>query len=78
MTDLASLSESIKSALGGAVVESVMARGELTIEVQAAEILRAMVHLHDEGRVSRSWSISAAWTGPSARSASTWSITCCR
>jgi len=45
MADLASLSESIQAALGGAVVESVMARGELTIEVQAAEILRVMTHL---------------------------------
>ena len=49
MTDLASLSESIKSALGGAVVESVMARGELTVEVKPSEILRAMVHLRNEG-----------------------------
>ena len=48
MADLASLSESIKSALGGAVVDSVMARGELTIEVQASEILRAMVHLQGD------------------------------
>ena len=49
MTDLASLSESIKSALGGAVLESVMARGELTIEVKPSEILRTMVHLRNEG-----------------------------
>jgi NADH-quinone oxidoreductase subunit C len=48
MADLASLSESIISALGGAVVESVMARGELTIEVQASEILRVMLHLRDQ------------------------------
>jgi NADH-quinone oxidoreductase subunit C len=48
MADLASLTESIKSALGGAVVESVMARGELTIEVSAAEILRVMLHLRDQ------------------------------
>jgi NADH-quinone oxidoreductase subunit C len=49
MTDLASLSESIKSALGGAVVESVMARDELTIEVQASEILKVMTHLQGAG-----------------------------
>ena len=49
MTDLASLSESIKSALGGAVVESVMARGELTVEVKPSEILRTMVHLRNDG-----------------------------
>jgi NADH-quinone oxidoreductase subunit C len=48
MTDLAALNESIKSALGSAVVESVMARGELTIEVQPSEILRAMVHLQGD------------------------------
>ena len=48
MADLAYLTESIKSALGGAVVESVMARGELTIEVPAAEILRVMLHLRDQ------------------------------
>ena len=48
MTDLASLSESIKAALGGAVVESVMARGELTVEVKPSEILRTMVHLRKE------------------------------
>jgi NADH-quinone oxidoreductase subunit C len=49
MADLASLDESIKSVLGDAVVESVMARGELTIEVPAAEILRVMLHLRDAG-----------------------------
>jgi NADH-quinone oxidoreductase subunit C len=48
MADLASLDESIKSALGDAVVESAMARGELTIEVPAAEILRVMLHLRDQ------------------------------
>ena len=48
MADLASLSESIKSALGVAVVESVMARGELTVEVKPSEILRTMVHLRNE------------------------------
>jgi NADH-quinone oxidoreductase subunit C len=49
MTDLAALSESIKSALGGAVTGAAMARGELTIEVAAPEILRAMAHLQGEG-----------------------------
>ena len=48
MADLASLRESIESALGDAVVESVMARGELTIEVRGADILRVMQHLRDE------------------------------
>ena len=48
MVDLASLDESVLSALGDAVVESVEARGELTIEVPAAEILRVMLHLRDQ------------------------------
>ena len=49
MSDLASLNESITAALGAAVVESVMARGELTIEVRAPEILQVMTHLQAEG-----------------------------
>jgi NADH-quinone oxidoreductase subunit C len=49
MADLAHLNESIKSALGGAVTATTLVRGELTIEVAAAEILRAMVHLRNEG-----------------------------
>jgi NADH-quinone oxidoreductase subunit C len=47
MADLASLRENIQSVLGSAIVESAMARGELTVEVQAGEILRVMQHLHD-------------------------------
>ena len=49
MSDLAQLGESIKSALGGAVTGVTLARGELTIEVAATEILRAMAHLQGEG-----------------------------
>ena len=49
MTDLAVLSESIKSALGGAVTGTALARGELTVEVAAPEILRAMAYLQGEG-----------------------------
>jgi len=49
MTDLAALSESIKSALGGAVTATTLGRGELTIDVAASEILRAMAHLQGEG-----------------------------
>ena len=45
MTDLAALSESITSALP--VTGSTMARGELTIEVAAADILKVMAHLRD-------------------------------
>jgi NADH-quinone oxidoreductase subunit C len=47
MVDLASLSESITSALGGAVTSVTMARGELTIDVAAADILKVMAHLRD-------------------------------
>src|SRR4051812_3510977 len=51
MTDLAALGESIKSALGGAVPNSIigvtMARGELTIDVTAADIVKAMAYLRD-------------------------------
>jgi hypothetical protein len=49
MTDLASLRDSIATALGGAVVGAVMARGELTFEVHAAAIRDVMIHLRDAG-----------------------------
>ena len=48
MTDLAILRENITAVLGPAVTASAMARGELTIEVQASEILKIMVHLHNQ------------------------------
>jgi NADH-quinone oxidoreductase subunit C len=47
-TILAALGESIKSALGAAVSDVALARGELTIEVAAPEILKTMVHLRNE------------------------------
>jgi NADH-quinone oxidoreductase subunit C len=49
MADLASLNESITSALGEAVIGSAMARGELTIEVKASEIVSVMTHLQGAG-----------------------------
>jgi NADH-quinone oxidoreductase subunit C len=49
MADLAALSESITSALGGAVTSTTQVRGELTIEVQAGEILRVMTFLQGAG-----------------------------
>ena len=49
MADLAALLESIKSALGGTVTGETMARGELTIEVNAADILKVMAHLQGAG-----------------------------
>jgi NADH-quinone oxidoreductase subunit C len=48
MSDLGALGESIKSALGAAVSDVALARGELTIEVVAPEILKTMVHLRNE------------------------------
>jgi NADH-quinone oxidoreductase subunit C len=49
MADLAQLSESIQTALGGAVTGATMARGELTIEVKPGDILKAMAHLQGAG-----------------------------
>jgi NADH-quinone oxidoreductase subunit C len=49
MADLAQLSESIQTALGSAVTSATMARGELTIEVKAADILKVMTHLQGAG-----------------------------
>jgi len=49
MSDLAPLAESIKNALGAAVTGTVLARGELTVEVNAADILAVMAHLHGAG-----------------------------
>jgi NADH-quinone oxidoreductase subunit C len=49
MSDLAPLAESIKDALGTAVTGTTLARGELTIDVNAADILAAMAHLHSAG-----------------------------
>jgi NADH-quinone oxidoreductase subunit C len=51
MADLTALGESIKSALGGAVPNSIigvsLGRGELTIDVAAADIVKAMAYLRD-------------------------------
>ena len=47
MSDLAHLGESIKSALDSAVTGVTLARGELTIDVAAADILKVMVQLHN-------------------------------
>src|SRR5690348_3555826 len=49
MTDLSALGETLKSALGTAVVGVDVARGELTLEVQAADILKVMTHLQGAG-----------------------------
>ncbi len=49
MTDLAQTGENIKAALGGAVTGVAIARGELTLDVSAADILKVMVHLHNAG-----------------------------
>ena len=45
MTDLSALGQSISGALGGAVTGVSVLRGELTLEVAAAEIVTVMTHL---------------------------------
>src|SRR6185295_7093500 len=47
MADLAAFGESIKSALGGAVTGVTVARGELTVDVAAADILKLMAKLRN-------------------------------
>ena len=59
MTDMAALGESIKTALGGAVTGVTVARGELTLDVVAPDILKVMVHLQAMKGTSRSWWICA-------------------
>ncbi len=49
MTDLAQLGEGFKSTLGGTVTGVTVARGELTLDVGAADILKVIVHLHNAG-----------------------------
>ena len=49
MADLAALGESIRAALGGAVTGVTEARGELTIDVNAADIVAVMAHLNTAG-----------------------------
>src|SRR6478736_1458091 len=49
MADLAALLEGIKSALGSAVTGAGLARGELTIEVGAPDILKTMAYLQGPG-----------------------------
>jgi NADH-quinone oxidoreductase subunit C len=49
MTDLAQKGESIKTALGDAVTGVTVACDELTLDVNAADILKVMVHLHNAG-----------------------------
>ena len=49
MTDLAQTGENIKAALGGAVTSVTVVRGELTLDVNAADILKVMAHLHTDG-----------------------------
>jgi NADH-quinone oxidoreductase subunit C len=48
MTDLSQLGEHIKGALGAAVKDSKLATGELTITVEAADIIRTLTWLRDD------------------------------
>jgi NADH-quinone oxidoreductase subunit C len=47
MADLTALGEDIKTALGGTVTGVSAVRGELTIEVTGADIVKVMAHLRD-------------------------------
>ena len=47
MADLTVLGESIKSALGAVVTGVAVSRGELTLDVAPADILKVMAHLRD-------------------------------
>jgi NADH-quinone oxidoreductase subunit C len=49
MIDLAALGESIKSALNGAVTGVAVARGEVTLDASAADILKVMAYLQGPG-----------------------------
>jgi NADH-quinone oxidoreductase subunit C len=49
MADLNIISESLNTALGASVVATTMARGELTVEVAAADIVEVMTHLQGPG-----------------------------
>ena len=49
MSDLTALGSAIQSALPGAVTGVTVARGELTLDVAAADILKVMAHLQGEG-----------------------------
>src|SRR5215468_10482089 len=49
MADLAALGEEIKTALDGAVRAVTVARGELTLDVEAGAINTVMTHLRDSG-----------------------------
>jgi NADH-quinone oxidoreductase subunit C len=48
VADLATLGERISAALGGAVTSSKVEFGELTLEAEAAEIVRVLTYLRDE------------------------------
>jgi NADH-quinone oxidoreductase subunit C len=47
--DLNAISEDLTGALGAAVIGTTMARGELTVEVAAADIVKVMTHLQGPG-----------------------------
>jgi NADH-quinone oxidoreductase subunit C len=49
MADLNIISEGMNTALGASVVATTMARGELTVEVAAADIVKVLTHLQGPG-----------------------------
>ncbi|MEI9884932.1 MAG: NADH-quinone oxidoreductase subunit C [Rhizomicrobium sp.] len=48
MTDLAAFGQKLNDALPGALTGRVVANGELTVEVEAGEIVRTMAYLRDD------------------------------
>ena len=49
MTDLNAIAKSLNEALGGKIAGTALARGELTVDVQAADILEVMTWLQGPG-----------------------------
>jgi NADH-quinone oxidoreductase subunit C len=49
MTDLNAIAKSLNEALGGKIAGTTLARGELTVDVQAADILEVMTWLQGPG-----------------------------
>ena len=49
MADLTAISEDLKAALGASITGVTLARGELTVDVAAADIVKVMTHLQGAG-----------------------------
>ena len=49
MADLTTISEDLKTALGASITATTLARGELTLDVPPADIVKVMTHLQGAG-----------------------------